>query len=466
MQAPITDTGATQFATEFYGALARDWTLDAAVRAGRDVLIGTPEWLTPVVFLRGPGRLFDLDPPFRPIDHLPPTLPTPVVARPWLIDRVEAWLRHRPGHDAQHLLVSGDLGAGTSGFALSLAAGVSDGTDAGNETARHIKSSLSAAQSCSARTVGGTSDPYTFVSRICEQLIATTPAFASASSTLTERVVPIGTVDDDFQRRLAEPLRGADLGEHEVCILVDGLDEADPPAEGRSVATLVERLAKLRSGVRLLICCSNDDAVLEPFLDIVPPPDRIDLSSPEHTGAVDDDVRRLVVAITAGAITSAQIDEVVQRASGSFLYATQVACQLVAAGAGAVEQTIPTDLGAAYPRSDRSLARARVRRGRCRHRLVTRARAVARLLGRRPGPRADRRARPLAEVGRHATAAARWAVTRNSCARPTAIACCATRRCASCSSPRRHRSAPAPSTPSPPAGASSTRPWRWPRTST
>ncbi|HEX6025022.1 MAG TPA: CHAT domain-containing protein [Solirubrobacter sp.] len=66
MQFAITDEGALVFADEFYGALAKGFSVDAAVTQGRRALAANSEveWGTPVLFTRvKDGRLFDVATP-------------------------------------------------------------------------------------------------------------------------------------------------------------------------------------------------------------------------------------------------------------------------------------------------------------------------------------------------------------------------------------------------------------------
>ena len=62
MQFPISDSAATEFTGDFYGALADGLPVDQAVTSGRKALLAdyVAEWATPVLFLRSPdGRVFD-----------------------------------------------------------------------------------------------------------------------------------------------------------------------------------------------------------------------------------------------------------------------------------------------------------------------------------------------------------------------------------------------------------------------
>jgi len=70
MQFEITDGAAIAFAQEFYGAIADGLPVDAAIGESRRAIFGQGndiEWGTPVLFMRGDGRLFDVqangDPP-------------------------------------------------------------------------------------------------------------------------------------------------------------------------------------------------------------------------------------------------------------------------------------------------------------------------------------------------------------------------------------------------------------------
>jgi hypothetical protein len=82
MQFSISDAAALAFARGFYAALAHGRGIDEAVakrsyrhpRLGR----GTLEWVTPVLYLRGDARLFDLVPVSwdpKPKEPLPPAHP-------------------------------------------------------------------------------------------------------------------------------------------------------------------------------------------------------------------------------------------------------------------------------------------------------------------------------------------------------------------------------------------------------
>ncbi|MCZ6462271.1 MAG: CHAT domain-containing protein, partial [Actinobacteria bacterium] len=69
MQFEITDDAAITFAQEFYGAIADAYPVDAAIGEARRAIFGLGndiEWGTPVVYLRGDGRLFDVDPSAAP----------------------------------------------------------------------------------------------------------------------------------------------------------------------------------------------------------------------------------------------------------------------------------------------------------------------------------------------------------------------------------------------------------------
>ena len=65
MQFEITDDAAIAFAQEFYGAIADGYPVDAAIGESRRAIFAQGndiEWGTPVVYLRGDGRLFDVQP--------------------------------------------------------------------------------------------------------------------------------------------------------------------------------------------------------------------------------------------------------------------------------------------------------------------------------------------------------------------------------------------------------------------
>jgi WD40 repeat protein len=65
MQFEITDDAAITFAQEFYGAIADSYPVDAAIGEARRAIFGLGndiEWGTPVVYMRGDGRLFTVQP--------------------------------------------------------------------------------------------------------------------------------------------------------------------------------------------------------------------------------------------------------------------------------------------------------------------------------------------------------------------------------------------------------------------
>jgi hypothetical protein len=65
MQFEITDDAAIAFAHEFYGAIADAYPVDAAIGEARRAIFGLGndiEWGTPVVYLRGDGQLFEVQP--------------------------------------------------------------------------------------------------------------------------------------------------------------------------------------------------------------------------------------------------------------------------------------------------------------------------------------------------------------------------------------------------------------------
>ncbi len=66
MQFSISDAAALAFARGFYAALTNGRGIDEAVRSGRIGILGlgrgTLEWVTPVLYLRGDARLFDMVP--------------------------------------------------------------------------------------------------------------------------------------------------------------------------------------------------------------------------------------------------------------------------------------------------------------------------------------------------------------------------------------------------------------------
>ena len=95
MQFSISDAAALAFARGFYAALAHGRGIDEAVRSGRIGILGlgrgTLEWVTPVLYLRGDARLFDLVPvkwdpkakdPLPPHVHRSNWVPPPPPAGP------------------------------------------------------------------------------------------------------------------------------------------------------------------------------------------------------------------------------------------------------------------------------------------------------------------------------------------------------------------------------------------------
>ena len=90
MQAPITNDAAVRFSGAFYNALAKGEPIDTAMSEARTAVYEADpegsEWATPVLFLRGPGRLFDAERKESPTlpDPLPPQDLAPLAANPGL----------------------------------------------------------------------------------------------------------------------------------------------------------------------------------------------------------------------------------------------------------------------------------------------------------------------------------------------------------------------------------------------
>lgn len=80
MQFPVTDAAAIEFAEAFYKALAEGRPVDQAVSDARSRVSfagdeGEIEWATPVLYMRGDGRLFDLVMENKPAPESPPIKP-------------------------------------------------------------------------------------------------------------------------------------------------------------------------------------------------------------------------------------------------------------------------------------------------------------------------------------------------------------------------------------------------------
>ncbi|HEX9436158.1 MAG TPA: CHAT domain-containing protein [Candidatus Limnocylindria bacterium] len=90
MQAEITDSAAIAFSERFYEALAMGEAVDDALVRGRKAIFSQPnplEWGTPVLYMRGDGRLFEVDAsrttaPASAVESpaAPPADPAPVAA--------------------------------------------------------------------------------------------------------------------------------------------------------------------------------------------------------------------------------------------------------------------------------------------------------------------------------------------------------------------------------------------------
>jgi hypothetical protein len=101
MQFEITDDAAIAFAQEFYGAIADAYPVDAAIGEARRAIFGLGndiEWGTPVVYLRGDGQLFEVQPAGAPADGAAvefeepaaaPEPPPPIEAGPDATDAIE-----------------------------------------------------------------------------------------------------------------------------------------------------------------------------------------------------------------------------------------------------------------------------------------------------------------------------------------------------------------------------------------
>lgn len=159
MQFSISDPAALAFARGFYTALAHNRGVDEAVRSGRIGILGggrgTLEWVTPVLYLRGDGHLFDLVGPAagaEPVtrsstrtddgtppaggDGRPPTVGSPrqrgAASVPEPAPRGPVWRRWALGGAAAVLAVGAGL-AIWAAATMNQGGGGTDGTDATDE---------------------------------------------------------------------------------------------------------------------------------------------------------------------------------------------------------------------------------------------------------------------------------------------------------------------------------------------
>lgn len=371
MQFPVGDRQAVRFARAFYDALADGGVVDLAMATARRALVDTPEWVTPVLFLRSDGRLFDVPappdaavpavpPPTRPVDHVPPGLVPHgglLSPRPWLVRAVATWL----DGPRRLFLLTGDLGTGKSVLCGWLAGQgeLAVSGDVAGELER-IRGAWSAVHFCSASLVGASTDPRSFVLGLNQQLVQTVPGFVRATSagTAGDLLAGVTSVDELFERAVEGPLRAALAtgGAGRAVLLVDGLDEAEG-GPSPTVVELLGRLARLDVPLKLLLSGPDDEELLETFTqlgsDVV---ERVDLSSPAQRPRVDADVRAFVdssVGRAPGDATAPvdpdRLRRITVAAAGSLLYAEHAVEQLLVGGSASGEELpLPADLASSY----------------------------------------------------------------------------------------------------------------------
>lgn len=371
MQFPVTDGKAIQFSKSLYDTLAKGESLDEAVATARQAMLGTPEWVTPVLMLRATGELFDISippPAPEPIEATPssrvPRDLTAAVAgmtpRPWIAETVDTWLQG----SQRLLLLAGALGMGKSVLLASMA--VPAGDEIGESaTARPV---VHAFHAFSSTLVGASTDARSFVLSVGEQLAATVPRFApvagDSDGAARDRLDDASGLQGLFRHVIAQPLLAAQP-EDPIIIIVDGVDEADTGG-ALTPMDLVARLVQLDVPLKLIVSSSNDSDLDRLALNRSASVTRLDLSAPEHRAQVVADVKAYLRArLTTGGGAADGPAGAEQRASrlakhlsaasaGNFLYAASVAAhasemaETAGPGAEQAELLLPSDLSELY----------------------------------------------------------------------------------------------------------------------
>lgn len=352
MQYPVTDRSAHAAAAALYERLAAGALVEQAVTAARRALLRGPEWVTPVLYTRTSPRVF-VPPPAVAAPVVPPRervpagiVPDVLQPRWWAVREVAAWM---DGPSAA-LLLTGDVGSGTSVLAAWLAGAGStpdDAPDAAVDVLEAVRGRWSAVHVAPPGGGGTAVDPKAVVRSLAEQLASTVPGWQPVRA---EASGPYGLAhlpaEELFAVLVGQPLRAAlartsaapgppaatvtpaapgppaatGTPRARVHVLVDGLDAAglDP----------VLRLAAV-PGVRVLVASTDPAAgsALDAHVDTA----RLDLASPHRRAAVDADVtgylRRRLASSGRG---DDAVDALVARAAGNFLVARHAADELLA----------------------------------------------------------------------------------------------------------------------------------------
>jgi hypothetical protein len=264
--------------------------------------------------------------------------------RLWVLKAVRDWVDN--GKE-RFFLITGDPGSGKTALAAWLAGAA--GAAPADETLTRVNNSWKAMHFCVADDRRGSLNPGRFAQSLARQLADQYEEFAYAVLRANDPTIDIrlhagenrghmvgaqiGTLiinsnfEDIYNRAVREPLEelynlSAGLS---TLILVDALDEAFNFGP-TNIVTLLAGSNDLPEGVRFLLTSRRDQDITGKFRSAR----RLDLSGDEHRGDTDGDIHdyvtRRLSELNGGRSVSLKDgvksleDELVQRATGNFLY--------------------------------------------------------------------------------------------------------------------------------------------------
>jgi hypothetical protein len=315
MQFPISDAAAIAFSRAFYAHLAAGDPVEAATVEGRQAIRAIDalswEWVTPALFLRGRGQLFEI--PGGPLRHTTAELARHLldqgtyiadktsgfVGRRWVFDAVDQFTRENP---RGYFLLRGDPGIGKTTFLAEMV------KREGHPHHFNLRA-------------GGIQRADVFLGNLCAQLIMRYGLDYGA-------LPPAATQDGRFLAGLLDKVAGKLGSEKNAILVVDALDETDSAGliPGANVLYLPPLLPQ---GVYVVATTRRGPLAL-----------RIDceqrvLDLEQDSGANLADVRELVEAalvregirtyrIAQGLDEAAFVDEMVDKSQGNFMYLRHV----------------------------------------------------------------------------------------------------------------------------------------------
>ncbi|HZF08840.1 MAG TPA: CHAT domain-containing protein [Thermoanaerobaculia bacterium] len=315
MQFPISDAAAIAFSRAFYAHLAAGDPVEAATVEGRQAIRAADarswEWVTPALFLRGGGQLFEI--PGGPLRHPTAELARHLldqgtyiadktagfVGRGWVFDAVDQFT-----HDATrgYFLLRGDPGIGKTTFLAEMVK---------RESHPHHFN----------LRAGGIQRADVFLGNLCAQLITRYGLDYGA-------LPAAATQDGRFLAGLLDKVSGKLPHGEKAVLVIDALDETDSAGliPGANVLYLPPLLPQ---GIYVVATTRRGPLTL-----------RIDceqrvLDLEQDSGANLADVRELVEAalaregirtyrIAQGLDEAAFVDEMVDKSQGNFMYLRHV----------------------------------------------------------------------------------------------------------------------------------------------